>query len=188
MAITLNLEVISISPKQHVPNARGGYDVIEVAYRKDGKIEGKKVMSFVNPKVFEALGNFSAGDNISVTAEKVAGRDGKEYWQWTAVESGSEQPSQASSKPVSALERSASVATKSVSNYETKEERAARQVMIVRQSSLSNAVATLAVGAKKLEGASVVALAKEYEAFVLGTETVAKYSDNIADMDDDLID
>ena len=57
------------------------------------------------------------------------------------------------------------------SNYETSEERAQRQVYIIRQSSLSNAVAALAVAAKKAPSANeVIQLAKQFEAYVFDTE------------------
>ena len=48
------------------------------------------------------------------------------------------------------------------------EERAARQVYIIRQSSLSNATAILSVGAKSLKVSDVIATAKELEDFVFG--------------------
>ena len=55
------------------------------------------------------------------------------------------------------------------SNYETKEERAARQTLIVKQSSLSTAVAALAIGAKSSPSASdVIAYAKQLEQYVMG--------------------
>jgi hypothetical protein len=53
------------------------------------------------------------------------------------------------------------------SNYETKEERAARQVLIVKQSSLTNAVATLSPGAKAaLDANAVIDLAQKYADWV----------------------
>jgi hypothetical protein len=74
------------------------------------------------------------------------------------------------------------------SNYETKDERAARQVMIVRQSSLSNAIATLNIkGTKDLTespSSAVIALAKLYEGFVLGE--VANGAMDITDLADDI--
>jgi hypothetical protein len=79
------------------------------------------------------------------------------------------------------------VAAKPVSNYETKEERAARQVMIVRQSSLSNAVSTLSVGAKHLTPSEVVAVAKEYERYVLGLNEAKAAVDVGFSGDEDLV-
>jgi hypothetical protein len=61
--------------------------------------------------------------------------------------------------------------------YETPEERAQRQIYIVRQSSIANAVSALAVGSKSpLAADSVIKLAKEFEGYVfavpkLGGET-----------------
>jgi hypothetical protein len=55
------------------------------------------------------------------------------------------------------------------STYETPEERAQRQILIVRQSSLSSAVALLTTGAKTAPSAqAVVDVAKEFEAYVFG--------------------
>jgi hypothetical protein len=55
------------------------------------------------------------------------------------------------------------------SNYETKEERQVRQIMIVRQSSLGHAVATFAVGGKTAPTPeAVIEVAKMYEQYVLG--------------------
>ena len=51
------------------------------------------------------------------------------------------------------------------SNYETKEERAARQVYIIRQSSLATAVDLLGQGAST---DTVIETAKVFEAYVLG--------------------
>ena len=57
------------------------------------------------------------------------------------------------------------------SNYETKEERAARQELIVRQSSLSNAVAILSVGAKTLAKNDVLDLATDLSNWVFNKTT-----------------
>jgi hypothetical protein len=56
------------------------------------------------------------------------------------------------------------------SSYETTEERAKRQGSIVRQSSLSNAIATLAVGAKSVDPDKVIEVAKKYETYVNSNE------------------
>lgn len=66
-----------------------------------------------------------------------------DFWQWVSINANTASTSQA---PASA--GSASPTRVTGSNYETKEERAARQVLIVKQSSLSNAVALASVGAK----------------------------------------
>jgi hypothetical protein len=132
------------SPNSH-PTAKGGsYQSIEVTYKgDDGKVGSKKLMSFANPTVFNAAKNWNKGDTVNVRTEKLPNKDGQLFWQWTGIESGD--------APVAQLERQASTPTTSrpaVSNYETREERQARQVLIVRQSTLSNAIAILTTGAK----------------------------------------
>jgi hypothetical protein len=67
------------------------------------------------------------------------------------------------------------------SNYETADERAARQVMIVRQSSISNAVALLKTEKHTPTTEEVLAVAKQFENFVLG-----KSNDPFADLDEDV--
>ena len=57
------------------------------------------------------------------------------------------------------------------SSYETPEERALRQVLIVRQSNISSAVALLSVGGKSaLKVEDVLVVAKQLEQYVFGTE------------------
>ncbi len=63
------------------------------------------------------------------------------------------------------------VGSVSRSTYETPEERAKKQVYIVRQSSLSVARDNLAVGAKSPPDAeSIIALARKFEAYVFDTK------------------
>ena len=66
------------------------------------------------------------------------------------------------------------------SNYETKEERAARQVYIIRQSSLSTAVELLGQGKSV---ADVIATAKQFEAYVFSK---AEGVDAINELQDDI--
>ena len=72
------------------------------------------------------------------------------------------------------------------SNYETKEERADRQVLIVRQSSLSNAVGTLAIAGGKATANDVISLAKLYEGYVLGGPSEQPSNSDIHELEEDL--
>ena len=175
----IQIQVIDVSPEQTTKTAKGGYGMIEVAYKKDGKVEGKKLMSFVHPEVYKAAKEFKSGDVVNVEIGKEEGRDGKEYWQWQRIVAGGEE---STSKETSATQPTSSTPTsKPVSNYETKEERQARQVMIVRQSSLSTAVALAAAnGGKKSSSQEIITTAKEFEAFVMGTNEPVAFVD-IAD-------
>lgn len=176
----IQIEVLSVSAPQTVPTSTGrSYQTIEVAYKKDGKIEGKKLMSFSNPSVFKTAQSLNTGSIAYVTTEK----NDKGYWQWESISTEASAPVHSAPAATSNSNSSAG-STKSFSNYETKEERQQRQVMIVRQSSLSNAVATLAVGAKAIKADDVINLAKQYEAYVLSTESSALPSLN--EMEDDI--
>lgn len=149
-----------------VKNAKGGYKTAVVQYLKDGKNEEKKIMSFANPGVFAALQGMA---NFPVQVDVKNVKNAKGYWEWSAIGA----PGAA---PVGAA---APEAPRKVSNFESSEERAARQVMIVRQSSLSNAIALMTLqGDKKVGEEQVIALAKKFESYVLGNR-VEQIEDDI---------
>jgi len=180
----MQVNVVDVS-SLNTHSAKNGrqYQSIEIMYKNDaGQAQNKKLMSFANPAVFKAAQTWQKGDVVHVSTEK----DANGYWQWTAVgadanqvtdkrDDGTAQGSaQADAKPSTRV---------TGSNYETKEERAARQVMIVRQSSLSNAVATLAIEGSKATANDVVSLAKLYEGYVLGQQ---EEPSSIADLESDI--
>ena len=168
----MQVNVVDVS-NLNTHTAKNGrqYQSVEVMYKNDqGQAQNKKLMSFANPAVFKAAQEWQKGDVIHVSTEK----DTNGYWQWTAV-GGADDTTDTGGSSAPATQGNAAKPTTRVSgsNYETSDERAARQVMIVRQSSLSNAVATLNIkGTKDLTESpsqAVIALAKLYEGFVLGT-------------------
>lgn len=127
-------------------------------------------MSFSNPSVFNHIKGLAKGDSLNVQTEK----DANGYWQWTGI---------GGDNAVATETKQATPATGgrvTGSNYETKEERAARQVYIIRQSSLSTAVELLGQGKSV---ADVIATAKEFEAYVFSKETGI---DAINSLEDDL--
>ena len=124
----MQIEILSVTVNT-VPTAKGSYQVAEVAYKDEGgKVNDKKIMSFTNKGVFETVSKAQTGNIFDVETSK----DDKGYWQWNHI------------KPAS---RNASAPAQSIptprSNYETPEERKQRQDYIIRQSSLSTAVAVL---------------------------------------------
>jgi hypothetical protein len=133
MQITINVLSVNIN---HIPNAKGGYDMAEVAYKdlKDGKVNGKKIMSFVDKGLFEEVKKLIAGNNYDVEIQKEPAKDGKEYWQWKSIVP-------TTGAPVANDNKTGYVAPKST--YETPEERKLKQEFIIRQSSISSAIALL---------------------------------------------
>ena len=147
------------------PVAVKKYHTIEVAYKADGKVQGKKLMSFLFPEVYSTLSKAQRGEVYDITSVK----NDAGYWDWTGVEKTIINTTTTSSSTgiVSVRDFKKESAT-AKSNYETAEERAARQVLIVRQSSLSTAVAAQGIVGKLKTADDIINLAKEFEAYVFG--------------------
>lgn len=162
------IEVIA-NPVSTVPTAKGSYQVIDLAYKNKSfqdKLEGKKVMSFTNKDVFAALQKAQFGDIFEISRVK----NDKGFWDWTAVNSGGVGMDVSASVPTTSAPTASPVkgTVTPKSNYETAEERAARQVLIVRQSSVSSAV-EFAVANKVKDPQEVIKIAQAFEAYVFGT-------------------
>jgi hypothetical protein len=161
----LNITLLNVSILTQPTKTGGSYQVADVAYKNNtfqGKVEGKKVMSFgTTAEAFKVLALAQPGETYEVDVVK----NNAGYNDWTkmtkagAVEQAKETtykaPPGATASPRS--------------TYETPEERAKKQVYIVRQSSVSSAIAMHSVGAKTLDVKKVLETAKEIEAHVMGT-------------------
>lgn len=164
--IDLNIQIINVE-KATRQGPKTSYVQLEVAYKdlNGGKVGSRKVMSFNNKSVYDMLADAKNGEQYKVTPEKKG-----DFWEWVTIErltGGS--AANADAGGTSQKQSSAGNAVQSRGNWETPEERAQRQVYIIRQSSLSNAISTLVAGAKTPPKASdVINLAKEYEDYVFG--------------------
>lgn len=157
----MQISIIDVGqPTTHTAKTGRSYQSVEITYKNpQGQAQSKKLMSFANPDVFKATQEWNKGDVIDVATQK----DAKGYWQWTGIGADAVATAEASS-PIPATKATRVTG----SNYETKEERAARQIMIVRQSSISSAVNALSVGGDSaLTASKVLKLAKEFESYVL---------------------
>jgi hypothetical protein len=144
---------------------KGKYNQLTVNYSADGKDQQKKVMSFTFKDVYETLKKTQAGDAFDIKLEK----DGK-YWNWTEAKSlGKEDV------PTGTM-----VSKKGAGGWETPEERAARQIYIVRQSSISNALAYLALhkNAEELSVSTTLEIAKQFEDFVFSKGEAGEHTIN----------
>lgn len=165
----MKIQVIKVEVEE---NAK--YKMANVTYKNltFNKTESRKIPSFKNPDVFNLLSRAVDGDTFEVETIK----DGQ-YIQWTKVTK--LDGTQTASGPAAA----SGSGTAYKSSYETAEERAKRQVYIVRQSSVSAAVASLSVGAKSpLKPSDVIEVAKEYEAYVFGNDPMQQ----LLEMESDL--
>ena len=153
----MQIEIIDVKVEN-----KGKYRVANATYKgPDGKVDAKKVMSFVNKDVFKAISEAQNGDKFDVKSEKNEGG----YWEWKEAvpagkSTGGETPTQ-------------SFAKRSGSTYETSEERAKRQVYIVRQSSITAALELAQINKQtKVTPSDIISLAREFEAYVFETGTV----------------
>jgi hypothetical protein len=161
----MKIEIIDVTVN-HTPTAKGGYNTAEVSFKADGKVQGKKIMSFGHTaEVYKILSvGEQKGKKYDVHQEKIANpKDGKEYWTWLKLtpDTGNSVVTQA---PTPSPGTVGSAATRTGGgSWETAEERAARQVLIVKQSSLERAIDLLTVGAKAPPSRELVL--KEAQAF-----------------------
>lgn len=157
----MQIEILSVTI-----NNKGKYNEAEVAFKnlQSGKVEGKKIVSFVNPDVWKTIADAKPGNSFNVTTEK----DAKNYWQWTAItaQAPGQQTQTETGTPKMAY------ATPVKNTYETPEERAAKQTSIVRQSSLSNAINVLTATSKSaVKVEDILSLAETFESWVIRTDT-----------------
>ena len=171
----MQITVIDVGqPNTHATKNGRSYQSMEVTYKNDsGQVQSKKLMSFSNPDVFKQAKDWQKGDTVDINTQK----DDNGYWQWISI--GADAIAQASSNTSNTTSKTTRVTG---SNYETKEERAQRQVMIVRQSSISSAISALTAEGKRPSVADILGMAKEFENYVMDNKSV----DSVADMEDDI--
>jgi hypothetical protein len=189
--MNINITVLSVTVNT-VPTAKGSYQVADVAYKNNsfqGKIEGKKVMSFgATEGAFKTLVDGATGVTFDVEYVQTQGKDGKTYNNWVKMTKAgapdAPQPVSATGAP-----RATGASAAPRTTYETPEERAIKQVYIVRQSSLATAERLLSVGAKtpvKVE--DVLAMAQKLEEYVFGKKSVgASGFEDFPDVPDEFV-
>ena len=161
--MAINIEVVRVEIE-----SKGKYQAASVIYKgQDGKVDNKKLVSFANKEVFKTFSQAQPGDMFEVGLEK----DTNGYWQWVSATASGKNTGTTSG--ATGLGRTSSSPR---STYETPEERAARQVYIVRQSSISAAIEVAKHNNPKgvFTPHEVIDIAKEFEAFVFAQESVVE--------------
>jgi hypothetical protein len=166
----MQIEVLSTSVED-----KGKYKQLEVAYKGgDGKVNSKKIMSFASPDVFKLLSSSKQGDLFSIEAVK----NDKGYWDWKSASQGTGTVKAATTGNPAPR-----------STYETPEERAQRQVLIIRQSSVSSAIEFLKLNPKKVPSIQeVLEVASVLENHVFGKRSVPEKTgmEALTEMSDDV--
>lgn len=139
----VNIETVSKGKSQ--------YQKAVVSYTYNGENRTQNIMSFANPTVFKEVQGL-VGKEVEVSLTKNA----QGYNEWSSIKSADS----VTGLPVTRV---------SGSNYETPEERARRQVYIIKQSSLSTAVEILKASDAEVSVDSVIELADKLTDWVLGS-------------------
>jgi len=139
----MRIQIVQVTVST-TPTAKGSYQTAEVVYKNityQGKVESKKVMSFGAGKdSFGVLSAATSGEQYDVNVVK----NDKGYNDWVSVtrSTGEEQQQTQGTVAPGRSTGSAQPAART-STYETPEERAKKQVYIIKQSALGYAVGTL---------------------------------------------
>lgn len=160
-----------------VVKGKNSYSVANVVYTTGrGESKTKKIMSFSNPAVFATAQAAKPGEVYDVQYVP-----GDEYYNWQSMKimGGEPAPQAAGAKPTS-------TAAKSVSTYETPEERRIKQLYIIKQSSIGHAIEFH----KEFVGAGsdldkILSTAQSFVDFVYGTDANIG-GEKLEDMEDDI--
>lgn len=148
---------------EYIKKGRSGYTKATVVYTDEkGENRTKPLMSFSNPAVFEALKDASQGDKFEIKVVKEG-----EYWNWSAA---------------SRVDKDATPSAKAPnggkvvgSNYETADERKVKQLYIIKQSSISNAIEFVKYsqrdGVEPYTVGDILDIAQQFVDFVYGNDS-----------------
>ncbi len=133
--MNFTIEILNVAAETKTTTTGKPYVMLDVAFKNQstGKIEGKKLLPFGEEAVYKAFKDAKAGNVFEIEAVK-----GEKYWEWKSAKQMAPGITQTAAKATPAPK----------STYETPEERAKKQVFIVKQSSISNALTLLSLGAK----------------------------------------
>jgi len=176
----MNITILSVQSTTQTSKAGKPYQQLEVAFKNNtfGKVESKKLMPFgANKAAFDALANAAVGSVFEVAVVK----NDAGYNDWTSVTQappGAVLGTGSINTQAGNQKATAGNVTQVKSTYETPEERAKKQVYIIRQSSLSGAISMLSVGAKSApKTGDVIAVAQELFDWVMQDPNAAVKQD-----------
>ena len=152
----MQITVIDVSENTQKSASGRTFQQLEVAYKNEqGVPQLKKLIPFSNPNMYKLAKGWVKGDVFNVTTIK----NEKGYWEWTGIEG--------DNTVAEAKQATPSATRVTGSNYETREERQARQIYIIRQSSISSAIELLGQGKTVSD---VLNVAKQFEEYVIGKQ------------------
>lgn len=152
---------------EHVVKGKSRYSKATVAYLYNGEARTQNVVSFTNPAVFKTVQE-SVGQEVEVEVTK----NDAGYNQWSSVTvDGAAPTDNPKGNPVQSTTATPQPTRVTGSNYETPSERADRQVYIVKQSSISSAIALSEANKAKSTPEDIIETAQKFVDYVFGKET-----------------
>lgn len=175
--MSIRVKIIEVNIEQ-VKNGKNMYEKATVVHTGNGQRREQKIMSFSNPAVFKTVQRMQPGEEYDVEITK----NDAGYNQWAKITRCTDNVEDLPEAPASAP-RSAPAARTNVSTYETPEERKIKQMYIIKQSSISNALDYLKATnpAGEFGVSDVVNIAQEFVDFVYGNKT-----ESLVEMEDDI--
>lgn len=171
----ITIKVINVAFQTKQTRAGKPYGVALVTFQDgEGKVSTFQVLDFKSKEAYRKLKDLPANTNVVVSREK----DG-EYWVWTDLSVTTDAPTSTPSAG-----RAATPSPSPRSTYETPEERAARQRLIVRQSSLTAALAFTNNTKAATSLDDILQVAETFTNWVF--EKGLPAGDSMADMQDDI--
>lgn len=182
----MKISVLNVQKNPATTSKGQAYEQLDIAFKNltfQGKVEGKKLTPFGDGKAaYDALANAQSGQIYEITVVKNNG-----FNNWTAAQPSTAEAPSAPSNAGYATKTGAAPASR---GFETPEERAAKQVFIVRQSSLATAERALSVGSKSVVPAeTLIDYARKLESYVFDTSSAVKKAEDKSgfdSMDDDI--
>lgn len=152
----MQIKILNVGATELKQGPKAKYSVFTLTYESNGRENKKSIMSF-QKEIFGTLASANVGDVYDVEAVKNG-----QFWDWKSV--------------TKATATSPATSGGSGGGYykETSEERALRQVYIVRQSSLASAVTALGPGHGT---GDYIAAARDFEGYVFGVDMVDEPND-----------
>lgn len=169
----MQISIVGVSaPEQRVSEKGTKYSMLSLAYKADGKLQEKKLMSF-NKDAYNVLKNASPGEVYEVNSEKKG-----QYWEWLGAQK--VDGTSVSTTPTAPKAAGGGAQPARTGTWETPEERAIKQVYIARSVALAQALIKNPKGDMK----TVLADAKAFEGWLLRDLDDLAVAPNTDELDD----
>lgn len=183
----MKIKIVAVELGNATTKTGKPYEFAEVTYKNltfENKVESKKIMPFGSKEVLDTLKDAKPGDVFTILREK----DDAGYWQWIGIAVGDTEIETTSSTVQKTSAKTTTATPTPKSTFETPEERAKKQVYIIRQSSLATAVEFMNHNNKNYKLSDLLDIANQLQAFVFEKETVTipEVALPATDFDDDI--